>query len=115
MSSGELRKPQSNDDSQNVVFGTLLATTVAQVGCVTVFVILGALALGLALDGQLGTKPLFTLLLVLASIPLSLYLLVRVALSSARQLTPPPSTPTKPESSTGEEPPANVELSHREE
>ena len=82
----------STEDQRNqTAFGAVLATTVAQVGCITVFVILGALALGLALDSRLDTSPLFTLLLVLASIPLSLYLLVRVALGSVQKLTPPDS------------------------
>jgi F0F1-type ATP synthase assembly protein I len=90
VSSGDIREPQSKDDRQQVVFGVVLATTVAQIGCVTVFIILGALALGLVLDSQLGTKPLFTLLLVLASIPLSLYILVRIALSTAAQVASPP-------------------------
>jgi F0F1-type ATP synthase assembly protein I len=80
----------SGDDGQQAAFGAVLATTVAQVGCVTVIVILGALALGLALDSVLDTKPLFTLLLVLASIPLSLYVLVRIALSAVAQISPPP-------------------------
>ncbi len=79
----------SGDDGQQAAFGAVLATTVAQVGCVTVLVIIGALALGLALDSALDTKPLFTLLLVLVSIPLSLYILVRVTLSSVQKLTPP--------------------------
>ena len=91
MSSGDIRDAgaESNDDRHQATFGAVLATTVAQVGCVTVFVIIGALALGLALDNALDTKPLFTLLLVLVSIPLSLYILVRVALSSVQKLTPP--------------------------
>jgi F0F1-type ATP synthase assembly protein I len=76
------------DDRQQVVFGVVLATTVAQVGCVTIVVILGALFLGLALDNQFNTRPLFTLVSVLASIPLSLFVLVRVALSATQQLTP---------------------------
>lgn len=79
----------SGNDRQQVTFVAVLATTVAQVGCVTVFVILGALAVGLALDKALDTRPLFTLVLVLASIPVSLYLLVQIALSGAAQLTPP--------------------------
>jgi F0F1-type ATP synthase assembly protein I len=87
------------------MFGVVLATTVAQVGCVTVIVILGFLALGLALDNWLGTRPLFTLVLVLVSIPLSLYLLVRVALSSTQQLAPPVSRQTEEELSSQEESP----------
>jgi F0F1-type ATP synthase assembly protein I len=105
VSSGDVRGPQSNNDRQGAIFGVVLATTVAQVGCVTVIVILGALALGLALDNWLDTRPLFTLVLMLLSIPLSLYLLVRVALSSTQQLTPSASRQAKEESSREAESP----------
>lgn len=93
----------SGDDRQQVTFVTVLATTVAQVGCVTVFVILGALVIGLALDRALDTRPLFTLVLVLASIPVSLYLLVQVALSGAAQLAPPKPKENEEESSDEKE------------
>lgn len=73
-------------------FGVALASAVSQVGCVTVVVILGALVAGLALDNALDTKPVFTLLLLIGSIPVSLYLLVRVALSATAQLTQPASS-----------------------
>jgi len=49
-----------------------------QVGCLTILVIGVALAAGLWLDQQFGTKPLFTLALVLGSIPVTLILMVRV-------------------------------------
>jgi F0F1-type ATP synthase assembly protein I len=72
-----------------MVFGLALASVVSQVGCVTVAVVLGALVVGLGLDRVFETKPLFTILLLLGSIPASLYLLVRIALSAVAQLTPP--------------------------
>ena len=81
----------SGDDRQDMRLGVALASAVSQVGCITVVVILGALAAGLALDNALDTEPIFTLLLVIGSIPVSLYLLVRIALSATAQLTPPPS------------------------
>ena len=70
--------------------GAIIAEGVAQIGCLTVVVILGALALGLWLDSVFGTRPWFTLGLVLASIPVSLAALVRVALVTARRAQPPP-------------------------
>jgi F0F1-type ATP synthase assembly protein I len=63
---------------------------VAQIGCLTVVVILGALALGLWLDKTLGTRPWLTLGLVLGSIPVSLALVVYVALKTARRIQSPP-------------------------
>jgi F0F1-type ATP synthase assembly protein I len=53
-------------------------------------VVLGALVVGLGLDKFFDTRPLFTLLLLLGSIPVSLYVLVRIAFSAAAQLNPPP-------------------------
>ncbi|MFQ6100286.1 MAG: AtpZ/AtpI family protein [Anaerolineae bacterium] len=70
--------------------GAIIAEGVAQIGCLTVVVILGALALGLWLDSHLGTRPWFTLGLVLGSIPVSLILSVYVALATARRTQPPP-------------------------
>jgi F0F1-type ATP synthase assembly protein I len=72
-----------------MVAGLTLASVVSQVGCVTVVVIIGALAVGIALDKTLDTRPLFTILFMLGSIPVSLYLLVRIALSAVARLNPP--------------------------
>lgn len=88
MNSGD-KTPSSDDRPQQMVYGLALASAVSQVGCVTVAVILGALVVGLGLDRVFDTKPLFTLLLLLGSIPVSLYLLVRIALSAVAQLNPP--------------------------
>ena len=83
----------SDDNRQQMVFGMALASAVSQIGCVTLVIILGALVAGLWLDKSLDTKPLFTIVLMLASVPVSLYLLVRIALSAAAQVTPPPKPP----------------------
>lgn len=72
-----------------MVYGLALASVVSQVGCVTVVVIVGALGAGLGLDRVFDTRPVFTLLFLLGSIPVSLYVLVRIALSAAAQLNPP--------------------------
>jgi F0F1-type ATP synthase assembly protein I len=41
------------------------------------------------LDGTFDTRPLFTILFLLVSVPVSLYLLMRIALSAAAQVNPP--------------------------
>jgi len=56
-------------------------------GCLTVLVTLGALLLGLWLDGLLGTRPMLTLAFVLGSIPLGLILLVFYVLHFSRQVS----------------------------
>ena len=66
-----------------------LASTVSQVGCVTVVIVVGSLLLGLWLDNLLDTKPILTILCILASIPVSLFSLIRVALSVTRRIQYP--------------------------
>ena len=58
--------------------GMTLAALLGQVGCLTALIILVALIAGLWLDGMLQTKPLFTLLLLLGSVPRSILVMVRV-------------------------------------
>jgi F0F1-type ATP synthase assembly protein I len=63
--------------------GTALGT---QAGCAGVVLIIGALLIGRWLDGQLSTGPWFSLGLLALSIPLSLYVMVRLVLrGSARR------------------------------
>jgi hypothetical protein len=59
-----------------------LASMAGQAGCSTVILIFAALFAGLFLDSRLDTRPLFTLGLILLSIPLSLYAMVRMMLSA---------------------------------
>ena len=75
----------SSNRPQGVVKNLALASMLSQVGCVTVVIVIGALLLGLWVDSQFDTKPLFTIVFLLGSIPVSLYSLVRVALSTAAQ------------------------------
>ena len=70
---------------ERVTKNLALASMMSQVGCVTVVIVVGALLGGLWVDSLFNTKPLFTVLLMLLSIPVSVYSLVRVALSTAAQ------------------------------
>ncbi len=85
----EERGPEERPQGGGWREGAIIAEGVAQIGCLTVVVILGALALGLWLDKVLGTRPWLTLGLVLGSIPVSLALVVYVALKTARRAQPP--------------------------
>jgi len=44
---------------------------------------------GLALDRILGTKPVFTIILLLGSAPLALFLTFKVAMRSIKNMAPP--------------------------
>ena len=50
-----------------------------------VVIVIGALLLGLWVDSIFKTRPVFIVVFLLLSIPVSLYSLVRVALSTAAQ------------------------------
>jgi F0F1-type ATP synthase assembly protein I len=58
---------------------TVLIVLVGQVGCVTLVVILLSVWLGLWLDSMFHTKPLITLALLAAGIPLSVFGMLQVA------------------------------------
>lgn len=69
---------QSEPERHNIL-ATLLIVMVGQVGCLTLVIILASVFGGLWLDKTLGTKPLFTLILLFAGIPLSVILMLTVA------------------------------------
>jgi len=59
-----------------------------QVGCVTVLIVFLALFAGIGLDKVLGTKPVFTIILILGSAPLSLFLTFKLAMRAVKRLPP---------------------------
>lgn len=69
---------------KNISFAILAA----QSGCFSLVIIFGALFLGLFLDAQFGQRGPFTIGLLLLSIPLSLFVMVRLALRSIAQIQP---------------------------
>lgn len=73
-----------------------------EVGCLTLAVVLASVFGGLWLDNLLGTKPLITIILVLASAPFSLALTVWIAKRAVRDITPLPGTEDEKTSTTME-------------
>ena len=67
---------QSEQDRRNGMMRTLLVVVIGQVGCLTLAVILASVAGGLWLDRVFDTKPVFTLALLFAGIPLSVFLML---------------------------------------
>ncbi len=78
-------KPPDGEYVRNMAF----AAMAGQSGCASVIVIIGSLFLGLWLDSVFDTRPAFTLGFILTSIPLSLVLMVYIAVKATRQITPP--------------------------
>jgi len=62
------------------------STIGVQAGCISVVLVLLALGGGLLLDQVLNTKPLFVLGLLLLSIPVSLYAMVRSVLAASQSM-----------------------------
>jgi hypothetical protein len=80
---------QVQTDSQLRMQNLAYAAVAGQVGCTTVILIIGALLVGLWLDAQFGVKGPFTIILLLLSIPISLFLVLRIALGAVRAIRRP--------------------------
>lgn len=63
---------QPGKDRGQYALNLTLAAVAGQVGCLTLAVVLAALLGGLWLDAQFDSKPLFTVILMLGSIPVTL-------------------------------------------
>ena len=61
------------------ILNTLLVVMIGQVGCLTLVIILASVFGGLWLDNTFGTKPVFTLVLLFAGIPVSVFVMLFVA------------------------------------
>ena len=58
---------------------TLRIVLIGQVGCLTLIIILASVFLGMWLDNMFGTKPVITLVLLFAGIPISVLVMLVVA------------------------------------
>ncbi len=61
------------------ILNTLLIVMIGQVGCLTLIIIVASILGGLWLDKTFGTKPVFTLALLFAGVPVSVILMVLIA------------------------------------
>jgi F0F1-type ATP synthase assembly protein I len=76
-----------------------LAGIAGQVGCLTLVVIFVALFAGLWLDNNFDTKPLFTLILLIGSVPVTVILMFRMVRSATDRIKPIETTQTLEEES----------------
>ena len=60
----------------------MLAGVIGQVGCVVVIIIGLALGAGILLDRLLETRAIFTVLFMVGSVPVALYLTVRISMTA---------------------------------
>ena len=68
------------------ILNTLLVVMIGQVGCLTLIIILASVFGGLWLDNYFGTKPVFTLVLLFAGIPASVFVMLYVARKTLTRL-----------------------------
>lgn len=90
-----LTDPDQKNQKQRIINLTLAAVA-GQVGCLTLVIVLGAVLIGLWLDRVYGTRPVITLVLVIASIPVSVVVMYFVARTAIRKIKVQ-SKPGKPE------------------
>jgi hypothetical protein len=83
---------QSGDPSSKnpwlLAFNIKTLTVGGEVGCLTLIIVLAAVFGGLWLDNLFNTKPMITVILVLASAPLSLVLTFWIAMRAVKNINP---------------------------
>jgi F0F1-type ATP synthase assembly protein I len=76
---------QSKHKGRNIL-NTLLIVMIGQVGCLTLVIILASVFGGLWLDKTFNTKPVFTLALLFAGIPVSVIVMLAMARKTLARL-----------------------------
>ena len=87
--------PTSNQPEPNraqTAVSMKFVTVGGEVGCLTLLIVIVAVFGGIWLDRLLDTKPLFTIILVLGSAPLSLALTFYLAMRAVKNVQSPPSS-----------------------
>jgi hypothetical protein len=79
-------KARSGEGQQ--ALGLAVAGLLGQVGCLTVVIISAALLAGLWIDSQFDTRPIFTILFIVGSVPVTIYLMVRLVLGGMTRIQP---------------------------
>ncbi len=81
-----------------------LAAVAAQAGCATLIIVFLALFAGLWLDSRLGQRGPCTFGLLILSVPVSLFIMLRISLGAINRIVPqPPPAEGRNEASESEE------------
>ncbi|HSM24128.1 MAG TPA: AtpZ/AtpI family protein [Anaerolineaceae bacterium] len=78
-------------DRKTKIFNLTLASVAGQVGCLTLLIVIAALFGGLWLDNRFDSKPMYTIGMLIVSIPISLgvmFFVVRLAISKIKTSQP---------------------------
>ena len=96
-----MSEPEKDQKAQVQRSANLAAAGLAgQIGCVVPVIILGSVLLGLWLDKTFETGKIITLIMVLGSLPVSIYLTFRLAMRAVNEINqsmqPPASAKSNP-------------------
>ena len=80
-------KKQDNNDLQQA-YTLTLASIAGQVGLLTLGIIFLALFAGLWLDSLMDSKPMFTIILLIASVPATVFIMFRVVRMATNRIKP---------------------------
>lgn len=65
-----------------------MAAVAGQAGCLTLVIIFIALGAGLWLDSRFDTKPIFTVVLMVGSVPVTLFSMIKVVQRATSRIEP---------------------------
>jgi len=81
----QISKPSKNTRGE-YAFNATLAIVAGQVGCLTLIIVIAALFAGLWLDSRMGTRPMFTIGLMIVSIPITLVMMVWIVRAATARM-----------------------------
>ncbi|WKZ34620.1 MAG: AtpZ/AtpI family protein [Anaerolineales bacterium] len=79
---------QRKKDQAQYRLNLTLAAVAGQVGLVTLVIIAISLIGGLALDDYFNTRPMFTIVLMIASVPVTIVLMFRIVQAATSRIQP---------------------------
>jgi hypothetical protein len=77
---------QPHIDRKQRLMNATLAIVAGQVGCLTLVIIIAAVLGGIWLDSQFQTKPVYTVSLLVASVPVSVVAMVFIARAAVKRI-----------------------------
>lgn len=79
-------RPSKKENPRQVALNMTLTIVAGSVGCLTLVIVLAAVFIGLMLDARFQSKPTFTLILVLGSVPISLVLMFAIVRAAVARM-----------------------------
>lgn len=92
---------QVPQDKQRLVNMTVIAL-VGQVGCLTLVIVLGAVLGGMWIDNRMDTKPFGTIILVVVSVPIAIFVMMKVVRATLRKIGMDSQPQVNPKEANGE-------------